>query len=49
MWDSESVGPENAMWATIIVGLVSTGIFGLFVKDPKFQRREMKELERQQG
>lgn len=52
MWDSPSVGPVNAMWATILIGLLSTGVFGIFVKDPKFQkarRREEEETELRGG
>lgn len=36
MWDS--VGPENTMWASIIGELVSTSVFFLLVKDPKFKK-----------
>jgi len=44
MWGSPDIGPENTMWAVILLGLVSTGIFGVYVKDPRSEKKNVEEL-----
>jgi len=39
LWDTPSVGPVGDLWLTIIIGLVSTIIFGVFVKDPRYEKK----------
>jgi len=38
MWGTEGIGPENTMWATILLGMVSTAVFGVYVKDPRSKK-----------
>jgi len=38
LWDTPGVGPVGDFWVSIILGLVSTAIFGKFVKDPRFEK-----------
>ena len=49
MWDSEIIGPENTMWASVIIGLSATVIFGKTVKDPKFAEQRIEEPARDDG
>jgi len=41
LWEPYGIGPENTMWLSIGIGLVSTAVFGIFVKDPKYQKKEL--------
>ena len=39
MWDVESIGPEKTLWATVLLGLVSTLVFWKYVRDPRLERK----------
>lgn len=43
MWEIPSIGPEKTFWTQIILGLVSTLVFGKFVKDPRYMKKQEKE------
>jgi len=42
MWVTPGIGPEGTMWTNIILGLTSTLIFGIFVKDPRYEKKAEK-------
>ena len=37
--DDPGIGPVGAMWTNIILGLASTVIFTVFVKDPRYEKK----------
>jgi len=47
MWVTPGVGPEGTMWTGLVLGLVSTFIFGKFVKDPRYEKTAVAEAEEQ--
>ena len=46
MWEAESIGPENTMWTTVILGLSSIFVLGRFVKDPRHEKKSLEERAR---
>jgi len=45
LWESPSIGPEYTMCMSILLGLISTFIFGRFVKDPRYAGRDRLSVE----
>jgi MFS family permease len=44
MWDNPGIGPENTMWAGILLGIASTGYFAVYVKDPRSEKKSIEQL-----
>jgi len=44
MWDNPGIGPENTMWAGILLGVASTGYFAIYVKDPRSEKKSIEQL-----
>jgi hypothetical protein len=50
MWEAPGIGPEGTMWTNLFLGLTSTLIFGMFVKDPRYEKKaETAEAEEENG
>lgn len=42
LWVTPGIGPEGTLWINIVLGLASTLVFGRFVKDPRYEKKEQK-------
>lgn len=42
LWVTPGIGPEGTLWINIVLGLASTIVFGRFVKDPRYEKKEQK-------